>query len=197
MIIPLEAQARAASAAVSSWTDRSRRRRSRDRSERRGTSAGTSDAGQRRRDRALACRRGRRADFRPRRVQRVDGAAAAPERWSACPRGRRRRPHAVLECADRRQGRRHLRDERGRKDESLTDIEIVLTNRAASVAGIVTDARSRPAAGCAVLVFATDPDRWYQRFRFLTDHGADSPPSRVDSRSRLRRVKCARSWRAT
>ena len=56
----------------------------------------------------------------------------------------------------------------GRQDESLSDVEIVLTNRAASIGGVVADARGQPAAGCAVIVFATDADRWYQGSRFLT-----------------------------
>jgi hypothetical protein len=70
----------------------------------------------------------------------------------------------------------------GRKDESLTDVEIVLTNRAASVAGVVTDARGRPAAGSVVLAFATDPDRWYQGSRFLafTRAGSDGSFAVVD-----------------
>jgi hypothetical protein len=56
----------------------------------------------------------------------------------------------------------------GARDESLTDVEIVLTDRAASVAGLVTDARGQTATDCAVLVFAADSARWYQGSRFLT-----------------------------
>ena len=55
----------------------------------------------------------------------------------------------------------------GRHDESLSDVEIVLTNRAASIAGVVADAPGQPAAGCAVIVFASDANRWYQGSRFL------------------------------
>ena len=65
----------------------------------------------------------------------------------------------------------------GRKDESLTDVEIVLTNRAASIAGVVMDARGQPAADSTVLVFASDPARWFQGSRYLAFARATSDGS--------------------
>jgi hypothetical protein len=56
----------------------------------------------------------------------------------------------------------------GTKDESLTDVEIVLTNRAADIVGSVADARGRAVEDYTLIVFATDTDRWYQGSRFLT-----------------------------
>ena len=56
----------------------------------------------------------------------------------------------------------------GTKDESLTDVEIVLTNRAAGITGSVADARGQPVADYTVIVFATNADRWYQGSRFFT-----------------------------
>ena len=56
----------------------------------------------------------------------------------------------------------------GTKDESLTDVEVVLTNRAAGITGSVTDARGRAVTDYTVIVFATKADRWYQGSRFFT-----------------------------
>jgi hypothetical protein len=55
----------------------------------------------------------------------------------------------------------------GRPADSLTGIEMVLTNRAGSIAGRVTDDRDQPATDFAAIVFATEPERWYQGSRFL------------------------------
>ena len=55
----------------------------------------------------------------------------------------------------------------GTKDESLTNVEIVLTNRAASISGSVTDARGQTVTNYTVVVFATNAERWYQASRFL------------------------------
>ncbi len=51
--------------------------------------------------------------------------------------------------------------------ESFTDVEVVLTNRAAGVIGRVTNAHGDAATDYTVIVFATDGDRWYQGSRFL------------------------------
>ncbi|HEV3058417.1 MAG TPA: carboxypeptidase-like regulatory domain-containing protein [Vicinamibacterales bacterium] len=56
----------------------------------------------------------------------------------------------------------------GSKDDSLTDVEIVLTTAAASVTGHVTDARGQVTTDCTVIVFSTSTDLWYQGSRFLT-----------------------------
>jgi hypothetical protein len=55
----------------------------------------------------------------------------------------------------------------GRQDQSLTDVEVVMTNRGAEVTGSVADARGQPVATCTVIVFATDRDRWQRASRFI------------------------------
>jgi hypothetical protein len=63
----------------------------------------------------------------------------------------------------------------GRDDQSLEDIEVVLTNRVTQITGSVGDARGSTGLGgqegrgsddLAVLAFATDRDQWYQGSRF-------------------------------
>jgi hypothetical protein len=56
----------------------------------------------------------------------------------------------------------------GTKDESLTSVDVILTSKAAGLAGSVTDAAGRPATDYTVLVFSTSADRWYQGSRFFT-----------------------------
>ncbi len=56
----------------------------------------------------------------------------------------------------------------GTKDESLTNVEIVLTNRISGIAGSVIDARGHAVTDYTVIVFATRADRWYQGSRFFT-----------------------------
>ena len=56
----------------------------------------------------------------------------------------------------------------GTKEASLTEVEIVLTNRAAGITGSVTGARGQAVSDYTVIVFATNADRWYQGSRFLT-----------------------------
>jgi hypothetical protein len=55
----------------------------------------------------------------------------------------------------------------GTKQESLSDVEVVLTNRAAGISGRVNDRRGQAATDYTVIVYATDADRWYQGSRFL------------------------------
>jgi protocatechuate 3,4-dioxygenase beta subunit len=55
----------------------------------------------------------------------------------------------------------------GRPNQSLDDVEIVVTNRASSIAGTVSDAKSQPVADSVVIAFSTDRDRWYRESRFL------------------------------
>jgi hypothetical protein len=55
----------------------------------------------------------------------------------------------------------------GRADQSLSDVEVVLTDRVNEVNGRITDAEMKPVPGSFVLVFATDRDRWYPASRFL------------------------------
>jgi hypothetical protein len=57
----------------------------------------------------------------------------------------------------------------GTKDQSVSDLEVVLTDRVSEVSGRVTDARGRGVADCAVVVFATASSLWSQpASRFLT-----------------------------
>ena len=55
----------------------------------------------------------------------------------------------------------------GRPNQSIDDLEIVVTNRSASVTGSVSDARGRSVADYSVIVFAVDKDRWFRESRFL------------------------------
>ena len=55
----------------------------------------------------------------------------------------------------------------GRREQSLTDLEVVLTNRAAGITGTVTDSRGQAAPGCTVIVFPVDRSRWTRYGRFV------------------------------
>jgi hypothetical protein len=55
----------------------------------------------------------------------------------------------------------------GRPNQSLTDVEIVLTSRVTTFNGIVTDDASRPTSEATVIACSTDHDRWYSGSRFL------------------------------
>ncbi len=54
----------------------------------------------------------------------------------------------------------------GRDEESLDDIEIVLTNRITQVLGSVSDLKGLAPTDVAVLAFASDPAQWYAGTRF-------------------------------
>jgi hypothetical protein len=54
----------------------------------------------------------------------------------------------------------------GSKSQSLSDVEVVLTDRITEIAGTVTDDRGRSAADARVVAFAVDRDLWYDRSRF-------------------------------
>jgi protocatechuate 3,4-dioxygenase beta subunit len=55
----------------------------------------------------------------------------------------------------------------GRREQSLTEIEVVLTDRVASISGKVNDDHERPVEGVHVVLFAIDRDLWYPGTRFL------------------------------
>jgi protocatechuate 3,4-dioxygenase beta subunit len=55
----------------------------------------------------------------------------------------------------------------GNRDQSLNDVEVVLTNRLTELTGTAIDSRSQPATAFTVLVFSTDHDRWYAGSRFF------------------------------
>ncbi len=55
----------------------------------------------------------------------------------------------------------------GRRDDSLGDVEVVMTTRGASVTGTVVDARREAVSDYVVVVFAADSARWYPQSRFV------------------------------
>jgi protocatechuate 3,4-dioxygenase beta subunit len=57
----------------------------------------------------------------------------------------------------------------GRKDQSLTDVEVVLTHRITDLGGRIVDESGRAAGGAHVIVFSTDRARWYPASRFLRE----------------------------
>jgi protocatechuate 3,4-dioxygenase beta subunit len=55
----------------------------------------------------------------------------------------------------------------GRAEQSLNDVEVVLTDRVSELSGAVNDDRGQPAPGAHVIVFGTGRDRWYPGSRFM------------------------------
>ena len=55
----------------------------------------------------------------------------------------------------------------GTARESLANVEVVLTKAGPTITGSVTDAQGQRQDDYAVVAFATDPDRWYARSRFM------------------------------
>ncbi|HEV3057948.1 MAG TPA: carboxypeptidase-like regulatory domain-containing protein [Vicinamibacterales bacterium] len=55
----------------------------------------------------------------------------------------------------------------GRTDQSLRDVEVVLTDRVSELSGKVVTDREEAVAEAAVVIFATDRGRWYPVSRFL------------------------------
>jgi carboxypeptidase family protein len=55
----------------------------------------------------------------------------------------------------------------GTRLESLADVEVVLTNHGPTISGTAADAQGHPAVDYSVVAFSTDPQRWYQRSRFM------------------------------
>jgi hypothetical protein len=60
----------------------------------------------------------------------------------------------------------------GTKDQSLAEVELVLTDRINEVAGTIVDDHARPAPGSHVILFSPDRDRWYPSSRFLRQAAA-------------------------
>jgi hypothetical protein len=63
----------------------------------------------------------------------------------------------------------------GRAEQSLTEIEVVLTTHGPEIGGTVVDDRNRPVAEAAVVAFAPDRGEWYGSSRFVAyaDAGRD------------------------
>jgi hypothetical protein len=55
----------------------------------------------------------------------------------------------------------------GRTDQSLSEVEVVLTDRVNEVTGRITDEAMKPVPDSVVVVFSTDRDRWYPVSRFV------------------------------
>jgi protocatechuate 3,4-dioxygenase beta subunit len=62
----------------------------------------------------------------------------------------------------------------GNRDQSLTDVEVVLTNRLTELTGTAIDGRGQTATAFTVLVFPTDHDRWYPGSRFFRHVASES-----------------------
>jgi hypothetical protein len=60
----------------------------------------------------------------------------------------------------------------GRNDQSLADVEVMLTDRINEVSGTIADDHDRPVPASYLVVFSTDRDRWYPGSRFLRRTGA-------------------------
>jgi hypothetical protein len=59
----------------------------------------------------------------------------------------------------------------GTTDESLRDVEVVLTDRVSELIGSVRDDRARPMASATIIVFSTDRSHWYPRSRYARESG--------------------------
>jgi hypothetical protein len=62
----------------------------------------------------------------------------------------------------------------GTLDQSLTDVEVALTNRLTELTGTAVDNRGQTATAFTLLVFSTDHDRWYAGSRFFRRGGQQS-----------------------
>jgi hypothetical protein len=61
----------------------------------------------------------------------------------------------------------------GTSENSLSDVQVVLTNRLTELIGTVGDSRGQNVSNYALLIFSSDRDRWYPGSRFLRRSGAD------------------------
>lgn len=55
----------------------------------------------------------------------------------------------------------------GKASQSLSDVEVVLTDRLTTVSGTIVDDHGRAAPAAKVVVFSPDRDRWYPTSRYL------------------------------
>jgi hypothetical protein len=68
-----------------------------------------------------------------------------------------------------RQSDRDITDEpiEMKSGERLSDVEVVVTNRPTRLSGAVTDEKGAPTSDATVLVFATQPEKWFDRSRWV------------------------------
>jgi hypothetical protein len=62
----------------------------------------------------------------------------------------------------------------GRAEQSLTDVEVIVTDRVNALTATVLDDRGQAAGGARVILFPTDRDRWYPASRYLRLAAADA-----------------------
>jgi protocatechuate 3,4-dioxygenase beta subunit len=62
----------------------------------------------------------------------------------------------------------------GTREQSLTDVEVALTNRLTELTGTAVDSRGQLPIAYTLLVFPTDHDRWYAGSRFFRRMASDS-----------------------
>jgi hypothetical protein len=62
----------------------------------------------------------------------------------------------------------------GRSHQSMSDVEVTLTDSLNMLKGTVADDRARPSPGSHVLVCSTDRTRWYPSSRFLRHATSDA-----------------------
>jgi hypothetical protein len=55
----------------------------------------------------------------------------------------------------------------GTRTQSMSNVDVVLTDRVAEVNGNVVDDHARPLAGAMVIVFSTDRQYWFEESRYL------------------------------
>jgi hypothetical protein len=55
----------------------------------------------------------------------------------------------------------------GRQDQSLTGVEVVLTDRVSAIVGAIRDQNARPSPGASLIVFSADRAQWYPTSRFV------------------------------
>jgi len=62
----------------------------------------------------------------------------------------------------------------GRTDQSLSGVEVVLTDRISEVSGTIADVGAKPVAGARLVAFSIDRDRWYPASRYVRTAAAGS-----------------------
>jgi hypothetical protein len=66
----------------------------------------------------------------------------------------------------------------GTRDQSLANVEVVMTNRGTALSGTIADDRGQPAPGATLVVFSTDRGAWYDASRYLR-HAMAGPDGSV------------------